>query len=461
MPPPDFCVYDSFGFPVHYPEPDKDPATNRNVSAVEGKDAQNRETRSFEYTRGGKKHTLQGYFFKGKTDDMALVIGGIHASERSGVQVAEELIKNLSQPGATQPHYSVLVIPQLFPGNYAAGEKKYQDADKAKGLLAGDDSFRISKVCRDGTDIRRVSDGKTVASGVNKSKDLGKKLPPKCRTDKSGNLKGGATYVDPNRQAPDMGKGVDPYDPRDARGRVIEPENYMLISLVNRYKPKRVAMLHAVKQGGKGVADGMKKKKDPDLRFQNRKAGTFVDPRTEAPPAPGTDKAYDKAAKKVGRNKQLGGKMLDFEPDKKLALAMAQHAEDEFDKNTDVVDLRKKKKLPANKQVDVVGGHSKDKKNITNPIYFKDPNPAKTGDYQVRSDNGGTSFGTWLSTEVNDPARPKQNRPAIQTITLEVGDQYRSDEKNLTADQSKVRQAEIEALASSLEDVFLGPGNAP
>lgn len=462
LPPPDFCVYDSFGMPVINPTvpPDTTPRTNKNVPVSDAVDAQGRAVKQFDYERGGDKHQLQGCFFQGETNNMALVIGGIHASERSGVEVAEELIKNLSAKGAAKPHYSVLVIPQLFPGNYAAGEAKYQNSKNAEKLLGGDNAFRKSRVCQSGTDTLRKSDGKAIAANVSGKKDLGKKLPPKCKLDKAGNIKNGVSYTDPNRQAPAMGKGVDAKDPRDARGRVIEPENYMLISLVNRYNPKRVAMLHAVKSG-KG-AKGMKRKKNPKLNKSNNSAGTFADPRTAAPPAKGVDPKYDKldkAARKKGG--QMGGKALGFDSDGKLALAMANHAEDKFDSHSDIVDLRKKKKLPANKQIDVVEGHSKDKKNITHSIYKTDSDPEKKGDYQPRTDNSGTSFGTWLSTEVDDKAYPNQNRAAIQTITLEVGDQFRSDEKNLTANQAKVRKAEIEAMASSLEEIFLGPGNKP
>jgi hypothetical protein len=68
-------------------------------------------------TAGGRD--LELHYFPGKTGRRALVIGGVHGTERQGVQVARLLERDL----ATSPaDFSVLVIPVMFPDNAAAGK---------------------------------------------------------------------------------------------------------------------------------------------------------------------------------------------------------------------------------------------------------------------------------------------------------------------------------------------------
>jgi hypothetical protein len=65
------------------------------------------------------KRSIELRFFPGKTAHRALVIGGVHGTERQGVQVARLLEKDLA---ATPSDFSVLLVPVLFPDNAASGK---------------------------------------------------------------------------------------------------------------------------------------------------------------------------------------------------------------------------------------------------------------------------------------------------------------------------------------------------
>ena len=51
-------------------------------------------------------------YVEGRSDQRALVIAGVHGSERQGIEVARALLEVLQK---RQPHYSVVVVPSLFP----------------------------------------------------------------------------------------------------------------------------------------------------------------------------------------------------------------------------------------------------------------------------------------------------------------------------------------------------------
>jgi hypothetical protein len=65
-----------------------------------------------------KKQPVKAYYFPGTTARRALVIAGVHGSERQGIQVANLLMADLK---ATPPAFSVMLVPTLFPDNAADG----------------------------------------------------------------------------------------------------------------------------------------------------------------------------------------------------------------------------------------------------------------------------------------------------------------------------------------------------
>lgn len=149
------------------------------------------------YTRQGRM--IQAWYFPGISEHRALVIGGVHGSELSSIEVANELISQLLQ-GNQQPFYTVVVIPSLFPDN-AAEAANYPDE----------------------------------AGSV---KNIGRYSNPEA--------------VDPNRQMPSPGKAFDEAQPIDHLDRIIEKENQLLLQLIQAFQPQRIANLHAIRNTGYG-----------------------------------------------------------------------------------------------------------------------------------------------------------------------------------------------------------------
>jgi hypothetical protein len=134
---------------------------------------------------------VEAYYFPGKTDKKALVIGGMHGSELSSIEVARKLIEILADTALS--YYNVIVIPVLFPDN----------AEKALATA-----------------------GKLNANSGRYTND---------------------SSVDPNRQMPELGKTFEASNPVDVYGRIIEKENQFLLQLIQDFMPSRIVNLHAIK----------------------------------------------------------------------------------------------------------------------------------------------------------------------------------------------------------------------
>jgi Zinc carboxypeptidase len=142
-----------------------------------------------------QNRAVEVYYFPGTSNQKALVIGGMHGSELSSIEMAKQLIEFLSED--EMPYYNVIVIPVLFPDN----------AEKAMTNL-------------------------------------------KCLKDNLGRYTT-AESVDPNRQMPELGKPFRAEDPVDLYGRTIEMENQYLLQLIQVYQPTRIANFHAIKDVSK------------------------------------------------------------------------------------------------------------------------------------------------------------------------------------------------------------------
>ncbi len=148
-----------------------------------------------------KKMSVKAFFFRGSTDRHALVIAGVHGTERQGMEVAQMLLNDLK---TKTPVYSVVVVPSLFPENVQPG------------------------------------------------------VAPKTDTGAFGSRESGATPTNRNFPPPSQdlaaatktGKGT----PIDAKGKAILPENIMLLELIERFHPERIISLHGTwKPGMAGV----------------------------------------------------------------------------------------------------------------------------------------------------------------------------------------------------------------
>ena len=142
---------------------------------------------------------IEAYYFPGTSDKRAVVIGGMHGSELSSIEIARVLISELqsrSLSGGKRPYYSVIVIPSLFPDN----------AEKAKEnpeLIGGTSNL-----------------GRYTSSNS----------------------------VDPNRQMPSLGKSMNRENAFDDLGRPIEQENQALLDLIERFRPQRIVNIHAIRE---------------------------------------------------------------------------------------------------------------------------------------------------------------------------------------------------------------------
>jgi hypothetical protein len=121
---------------------------------------------------------IEAHFFPGASQERALVIAGVHGSERQGIRVARMLIEDVLKK--TQPHYTVIVVPSLFPDN----------AHQNWGL-----------------------EGRRQAPGT-----------------------------ETNRNFPALDAGG--ASTTDKKGRAILAENLMLMELIDRFQPSRIISIH-------------------------------------------------------------------------------------------------------------------------------------------------------------------------------------------------------------------------
>lgn len=148
-------------------------------------------------------NTMQGrgidaWYFPGTSDRNALVIGGVHGSELSSVEVAEALIRQLRTHHGHS--FNIIVIPVLFPDN-------------------------LNKACLDPSLVGTTANVGRYTSG---------------------------TSVDPNRQMPTPGMAYDEGTGVDHHGRPIELENRLLLQLIQYYKPERIVNLHSIRNIDRG-----------------------------------------------------------------------------------------------------------------------------------------------------------------------------------------------------------------
>jgi hypothetical protein len=123
---------------------------------------------------------VQAFFFPGITNERALILGGVHGSEQGGIEVVEMLLADL-RAATRRPHYTVIIVPVLFPDNAARRRRE--------GATPTNRNFPAP-----GTSLDSATDG----SG----------------------------------------------QPRDAQGRAILSENVAFMRLVERFRPGRICTVH-------------------------------------------------------------------------------------------------------------------------------------------------------------------------------------------------------------------------
>lgn len=142
---------------------------------------------------------VNAWYFPGTSDRRALIIGGVHGSELSSIEVAQSLIeKMMTQEDRT--YYSAIIIPSLFPDNAATAMREPSQTGSV---------LNIGRYTHDNA-------------------------------------------VDPNRQMPSPGKEFDNNIAEDHLHRTIEKENQFLLQLIREYKPERIASVHAIRNTNYG-----------------------------------------------------------------------------------------------------------------------------------------------------------------------------------------------------------------
>jgi hypothetical protein len=155
---------------------------------------------------------IEAFFFRGKTDRRALVIAGVHGSERQGMEIARDLIADLTKgPPAVM---SAIIVPSMFPDNAASGNR-----ENGSG--------------KDATPTNR-------------------NFPPTSEDLDAAKKAGKGTAVDATT------------DDRGNRTREILQENQLLMQLMEKFKPERIITLHGTKHSGAAGAFYDPRKLRPD-----------------------------------------------------------------------------------------------------------------------------------------------------------------------------------------------------
>ena len=151
---------------------------------------------------------IEAFFFQGSTERRALVIAGVHGTERQGMEVARDLIQDL-QPPAPKPVFSTIIVPSLFPDNAARGMGVRE---------SGPDPDPSKCTSPDCTPTNR-------------------NFPPPSEDLAAATAAGHGTPVDASQTG---GK----------RTREILPENLLLLQLIERFHPERILSIHGTSGPG-------------------------------------------------------------------------------------------------------------------------------------------------------------------------------------------------------------------
>jgi len=390
-------------------------------------------------TLEGLKTMLASQFFMGKSEEVALVIAGVHGSELSGIEVARWMCVKLGQ--RLSPWYTTVIIPELFP----------RQAEIAR-------EWALEKYDQWG-DPRRYMDD-----------------------DSRGRLVGGT--IEPNRQFPRPGHSLSDLGPTTDAGQPVLVETRALLRLIDDLKPARIASLHAHSIPGVKFAKDGSASRPKELKKGEDWPGIFVDPRYQFSESCLQFTSFEDGAPffypdgKRGRY-DLNGCKFDLERDpafphkgsadlkrRESARDRAQGAED------DALAFGIAKAIDAQDKSLVPGNHlCDDGKEV---VHYAASDPPS-----IR----GWSLGDWGPVAVT-PERGTGGHPGAPVITVETykyyeswsfanGEQlYGEDGRLLPGRTSRLapganqrrwpidmaRSAQLQIYAQALIDVFLGRG---
>jgi hypothetical protein len=157
------------------------------------------------------------FFFPGRDPRRALIISGVHSDETNGIDVVTSLQTLLT--GSTKPFFTTILVPLVTPRTFAAKPKKLRNVP---GGLGFNDAGNL--VCREVEPNRNLPfPGEDLATA--QARATTKKDPELVIRDRCGNIR-------------------PPRGPDRTSIRML-PETRILLSLIERFQPERLASVHA------------------------------------------------------------------------------------------------------------------------------------------------------------------------------------------------------------------------
>jgi hypothetical protein len=175
---------------------------------------------------------IKCYFIQGRSSERALIIGGVHGSEQSGIEVVERLKASL-ESATTSPYFTTILVPVLFPDNRA-----YEQWYRASHSLSRTNSPTIG-----GGRYTRIRPG----DGSEKLVEPNRNYPLPGQSLQTAQQMG--LRIPGNSELPLQGEYVIS---------TLLPETSYLIALIERFQPSRIASVHAHRRSRKkGDAPGI------------------------------------------------------------------------------------------------------------------------------------------------------------------------------------------------------------
>ena len=233
---------------------------------------------------------VQAFFFPGSTARRALVIAGVHGSERQGMEVVEMLMAALQDKAAKPPVFTTIVVPSLFP------DAKAKSDDLVKAAKGG------------------IPD-------IEKAREAG---------------------TPTNRNFPDPSKDLAASGGDDKQWRKILAENRYLMELMERVHPERIISVHGTSgPGSAGIFyDPRVLRADEEKAALDQAAAGIKSKSPKPSDSEGYAEADYKARLKVAYKSALSVKSMEADStDRDLSLKAAE----EIDKATKPIKGRDKR----------------------------------------------------------------------------------------------------------------------
>ncbi|WP_139489360.1 murein peptide amidase A [Brevibacillus dissolubilis] len=171
-----------------------------------------------------EKFPVKAYFFPGRSSRRALIIGGVHGSEPAGVRVVQRLREALTNASikGNPPFFTTILVPVLFPRTLAT---KSRNVSGGLGLqkVTVNQQTNVSLVCREIEPNRNFPLPGENYSQARKRGQTGT-LAPELMIREAGGLTISSGSLTSTRMV---------------------PENRILIQLIERFQPERLASIHA------------------------------------------------------------------------------------------------------------------------------------------------------------------------------------------------------------------------